>query len=194
MVNVENIVVNTMAFALSCLNTPKYSARTNTFAATGKEAHSTAVWNQMILSVGHIKNIKTIRNGWKINFPSEIVINSNFWLWGNWRVIEDPKAINATGAAAPATVSINKSAVSGILILNWEKIIPKQTAINRGWEIILLIKLLHKSEKDLFCSDIAMKKEEQVNKTIVSANKIKANGIAASFPKATKDIGIPIYP
>ena len=108
-VNVEKIVVNTMEFALSCLNTPKYSARTNTFAATGKEAQSTAVWNQIILSVGHIKNIKTIRNGWKINFPREITINSDFWWAGNCRVIEEPKAINATGAAAAATVFINKS-------------------------------------------------------------------------------------
>ena len=50
----------------------------------------------------------------------------------NYISVPQVEAINSTGAAAAATVFIKKSAVAGILILNCEKIMPKQTAINTG--------------------------------------------------------------
>ena len=62
-------------------------------------------------------------------FSAKHLLRLQVW---NLNFIEAPSAINATGAAADAIISINLSKVLMDFILKSEKNIPRQTAIRRG--------------------------------------------------------------
>ena len=86
--------------------------------------------------------------------------------------MDAPSAINATGAAEDAIISTNLLTVNVGFTLSCEKTIPKQTAIKRGWDTILVIKFLMILIYVFFLSEKEIKKEVIDNKTIVSASNI----------------------
>jgi len=163
-------------------------------AAIGRHEHNTAVWTHTLFPEGKNKKIDISKKGWTINFPKDIKNNSIFSLFWNLNFMDAPSAINATGAAEDAIISTNLLTVNVGFTLSCEKTIPKQTAIKRGWDTILVIKFLMISIYVFFLSEKEIKKEVIDNKTMVSASKINPNGNEASTPNAIIHIGIPIYP
>ena len=111
-------------------------------AAIGRHEHNTAVWTHTLFPEGKNKKIDISKKGWTINFPKDIKNNSIFSLFWNLNFMDAPSAINATGAAEDAIISTNLLTVNVGFTLSCEKTIPKQTAIKRGWDTILVIKFL----------------------------------------------------
>ena len=108
-------------------------------AAIGRHEHNTAVWTHTLFPEGKNKKIDISKKGWTINFPKDIKNNSIFSLFWNLNFMDAPSAINATGAAEDAIISTNLLSVNVGVTLSCEKTIPKQTAIKRGWDTILVI-------------------------------------------------------
>ena len=100
-----------------------------------------------------------------------------------------PRAKSATGAAAPASKVPNCCGICGKTNPDAENRRPARTAITSGLAIMVKEMRLMAATGPPSLPDT--KQAVRVSSTIVSANRINANGRAASSPKARMASGIP---